>query len=115
VGNPCVNGTAPTQSGGLYCNVATQGAQIDNFALARKNNITLRLDELNSGISTLLQTASAAAQSTVFSTPPQYRFAIYSMDSLWQIGLWMRARLLFSICLFKWMVKMQKDILDGNR
>ena len=86
-GNPCVNGTAPTQSGGLYCDVATQGAQIDNYQLARNNNITLRLDELNSGISTLLQTAAAAAQSTVFSTPPQYRFAIYSMDSLWQIGL----------------------------
>ncbi len=63
------------------------GAQIDNYALARKNNITLRLDELNSGVSTLLQTASATAQSTVFATPPKYRFSIYSMDSLWQIGL----------------------------
>ena len=62
-------------------------AQIDNYALARKNNITLRLDELNTGISTLLQTASATAQSTVFATPPKYRFSIYSMDSLWQIGL----------------------------
>ena len=55
--------------------------------LARKNNITLRLDELNSGVSTLLQTASTTAQSTVFATPPKYRFSIYSMDSLWQIGL----------------------------
>ena len=63
------------------------GAQIDNYALARKNNITLRLDELNSGVSTLLQTASTTAQSTVFATPPKYRFSIYSMDSLWQIGL----------------------------
>ena len=61
--------------------------QIDNYALARKNNITLRLDELNSGVSTLLQTASATAGSTVFATPPKYRFSIYSMDSLWQIGL----------------------------
>ena len=86
-GNPCANGTAPTQSGGLYCNVATQGAQIDNYQLARNNSITLRLDELNSGISTLLQTASTTAQSTQFSTPPNYRFSIYSMDSLWSIGL----------------------------
>jgi Flp pilus assembly protein TadG len=86
-GNTCANGTAPSQSGGLYCDVGSQGAQIDNFQLARNNGITLRLDELNNGISTLLQTASATAQSTVFATPPQYRFAIYSMDSLWQIGL----------------------------
>jgi Flp pilus assembly protein TadG len=89
--NPCADGTSPTVTANnytnAYCNVSKHGAQLDNYALARKNNITLRLDELNSGISTLLQTASAAAQSTVFSTPPQYRFAIYSMDSLWSIGL----------------------------
>jgi hypothetical protein len=90
-GNPCANGTTPTQSSGsysnVYCNVAKQGAQIDNYQLARNNSITLRLDELNSGISTLLQTASSTAQSSQFSTPPQYRFSIYSMDSLWSIGL----------------------------
>ncbi len=86
-GNPCADGTAPDQSGGLYCDVAHHGAQIDNYALARNNNITLRLDELNSGVSTLLQTASSTAQSSQFSTPPQYRFSIYSMDSLWSIGL----------------------------
>ena len=86
-GNPCADGTAPDQNGGLYCDVAHHGAQIDNYALARNNNITLRLDELNSGVSTLLQTASSTAQSSQFSTPPQYRFSIYSMDSLWSIGL----------------------------
>ena len=93
-GNPCVDGTTPTLSspppstskGNSYCTTA-HGGQIDNYKLARNNNITLRLDELNNGISTLLQTASATAQSTVFATPPNYRFAIYSMDSLWQIGL----------------------------
>ena len=88
-GNPCTDGTSPTTSGtspsgktvtNAYC-ASKHGAQIDNYALARKNNITLRLDELNSGVSTLLQTASATAQSTVFATPPKYRFAIYSMDS----------------------------------
>ena len=71
----------------VYCNVAKQGAQIDNYQLARNNSITLRLDELNSGISTLLQTASSTAQSSQFATPPQYRFSIDSMDSLWSIGL----------------------------
>jgi Flp pilus assembly protein TadG len=90
-GNPCANGTTPTESSGgysnVYCNVAKQGAQIDNYQLARNNSITLRLDELNTGISTLLQTASTTAQSSQFSTPPQYRFSIYSMDSLWSIGL----------------------------
>jgi Flp pilus assembly protein TadG len=93
-GNPCTDGTTPTlnapppstTAGSLYCKTS-HGTQIDNYALARKNSITLRLDELNTGISTLLQTASATAQSTVFATPPKYRFSIYSMDSLWSIGL----------------------------
>jgi Flp pilus assembly protein TadG len=93
-GNPCTDGTTPTLSspppstakGNLYCATA-HGTQIDNYQVARNNHITLRLDELNSGISTLLQTASTTAQSTVFATPPKYRFSIYSMDSLWQIGL----------------------------
>ena len=87
VGNPCADGTAPTLSSAPYCNVSQHGAQIDNYALARKNKITLRLDELNAGVSTLLQTASTTAQSSQFSAPPQYRFSIYSMDSLWSIGL----------------------------
>ena len=93
-GNPCTDGTTPTlnapppstTAGSNYC-ATKHGTQIDNYQLARNNSITLRLDELNSGISTLLQTASATSQSTVFATPPKYRFAIYSMDSLWQIGL----------------------------
>ena len=36
------------------CDTTKHDAQLDNYALARKNNITLRLDELNSGVSTLL-------------------------------------------------------------
>jgi hypothetical protein len=85
-GNTCANGTAPTQSGNLYC-ATSQGAQIDNFQLARNNNITLRLDELNSAVSTLVQTAYSTANSAQFATPPTYRFSVYSMDSLWSIGL----------------------------
>ena len=93
-GNPCTDGTAPTlsspppstTSGSNYCKTS-HGTQIDNYALARKNSITLRLGRIEQRLSTLLQTASATAQSSVFATPPNYRFAIYSMDSLWKIGL----------------------------
>jgi Flp pilus assembly protein TadG len=93
-GNPCTDGTMPTlgspppstTKGVLYCDTP-HGTQIDNYKVARNNNITLRLDELNSGVSTLLQTASTASQSSMFATPPKYRFSIYSMDSLWQIGI----------------------------
>ena len=93
-GNSCADGTTPslsspppsTTKGTYYC-ATKHGAQIDNYTLARNNSITLRLDELNSGVSTLLQTALTTSQSTVFATPPKYQFAIYSMDSLWSIGL----------------------------
>ena len=60
--------------------------QLDNFAMARYYNIPLRLDELTSGVTTLMQTAANNASSGLWSTPPAYRFAAYSMDSLWQIG-----------------------------
>src|SRR6185437_13005013 len=96
--NPCADGTNPTLPtssitiGGVkytkaWCDASKGHLQLDNYALARKNGITLRLDELTSGVSTLLQTASTTSQSTVFATPPQYQFSIYSMDSLWSIGL----------------------------
>jgi hypothetical protein len=89
-GNPCSDGSAPTQSSGAYCaakNSAGQAiAQIDNFALARKNNITLKLDELSSGVTQLTQVASKYQTSAVWATPPQYRFAAYQMDTLWQVG-----------------------------
>jgi len=93
-GNPCTDGTTPTlnapppstTAGSNYC-ATKHGTQIDNYQLARNNSITLRIDELNTGVSTLLQTASTTSTSTTFATPPKYRFSIYSMDSLWQIGL----------------------------
>jgi Flp pilus assembly protein TadG len=96
--NPCVDGTSPTLPTSAitinsvkytkaWCDASKSHVQLDNYALARKNKITLRLDELNSGVSTLLQTASTTTASSEFATPPQYRFAIYSMDSLWSIGL----------------------------
>jgi Flp pilus assembly protein TadG len=97
--NPCADGTNPTLPSSTpitingvkylkaWCDASKGHVQLDNYALARKNNITLRLDELNGGVSTLLQTASTASQSSMFATPPKYRFSIYSLDSLWQISL----------------------------
>lgn len=84
VGNPCADGTMPGSNG--YCNVSAHGAQIDNFQLAHNNRITLRLDELTNGVSTLMTIAANTAASGQYVTPPNYRFAVYSMDSLWAIG-----------------------------
>jgi Flp pilus assembly protein TadG len=91
-GNPCLKGTTystPTVSSGgtpnAYCS-ASQGTQIDDYALARHNNIPLRLDALNTGIGDLM-TAASNAQQTAAGTPPIYQFAAYTMDSSWQIGM----------------------------
>ncbi len=91
-GNPCLKGTTystPTVSSGgtakSYCS-STQGAQIDNYALARRNGIQLRLDALSSGVSSLMSDAQTAQQNAA-STPPVYQFAAYTMDSAWQIGM----------------------------
>jgi Flp pilus assembly protein TadG len=64
----------------------TNKAQMDNFALSRHYGISLRLDELTTGISTMLNTAWSSQNSGLYSAPPKYRFAAYSMDSLWSIG-----------------------------
>jgi len=83
IGNPGANGQAPSNQG--YC-AKSQGAQIDNYTLARNSNITLRLDELTNAVSALMQTASTNSSSPIYSTPPAYRFAVNSMNSTWQIG-----------------------------
>ncbi len=95
-GNPCADGTAPSvtttapYSGGnppgtIYCNVAKHGAQIDNFQLAKNNGITLRLDELRTGVTDMMTLANNTATSGQWATPPAYRFAAYSMDTLYSI------------------------------
>ena len=86
--------TASMGSGGnTYCNVATQGPQIDNFAASRIGGtngngtpIQLRLDALSSGITDLMSDAQNA-QNMAVATPPVYQFAAYEMDSSWQIGM----------------------------
>ena len=89
VGNPCADGTSPNlktnmQSGGnAYCDTSRHGAQIDNYRLARNHSITLKLDVLNSAISTLMSTAQTTSNSTPYTPPPAYKFSISSMDLPW--------------------------------
>jgi Flp pilus assembly protein TadG len=93
-GNLCSDGSKPTVAAGStpkqYCaakNAANQPiTQIDDYAMARKNNITLRLDELTNGVTTLMQTAYSFQTTINPSNPPVYQFAAYSMDTLWSIG-----------------------------
>jgi Flp pilus assembly protein TadG len=90
-GNLCTDGSTPTIPNGTtpkqYCDTLRGKVQMDNYAMARYYNIPLRLDELTTGISTLMQTANSYRTSGIYATPPVYRFAAYSMDSLWQIGV----------------------------
>jgi Flp pilus assembly protein TadG len=86
-GNPCADGTLPTLSNGAYCDTSKGHYQIDDFALARLNGITLRLDELSNGVTTLMQTAQSYQNSGIYATPPVYQFAAYAMDSSWSIGI----------------------------
>ena len=100
-GNPCaktsgwtITYTTPTLNyaksgpGNAFC-AAWQGTQIDNYQLARNNNITLRLDELTSAVccssDSLMYTANAARNSSPNAIPPVYQFAVYSMDTLWSV------------------------------
>jgi Flp pilus assembly protein TadG len=93
-GNPCLKGSTystPTlnssmgNGGNTYC-ATSAGTQIDDFALARKNSIELRLDALNTGIGDLMTDAYTTQQNAA-SIPPVYQFAAYTMDSSWQIGM----------------------------
>jgi len=95
VGNPCLKGTTysnptlsspppSTSAGNSYC-ATSKGTQIDNYALAYHNGITLRLDSLKSAVTTLTNLASTTASSGQFATPPVYQFAAYTTNTLWNI------------------------------
>ncbi len=91
-GNPCLKGStystptvASSGTPNAYCS-ASQGTQIDDYALARHNSIPLRLDEISTGVGDLMSGAYNAQQ-TATGTPPIYQFAAYEMDSSWQIGM----------------------------
>jgi Flp pilus assembly protein TadG len=99
VGNPCYNAKTntystptlaspgSTQPGNSYCNTNTSAklTQIDNYALANQNNITLRLASLTTAVTALMGDASQYATSGQFATPPQYQFAAYSTNTLWNL------------------------------
>jgi Flp pilus assembly protein TadG len=74
-GNPCKSGTS-----GFNC------PQIDNYQLARNNNVTLRFDEVTSAITTLISTASTLQGE--MSPRPTYQFSVYSVDSPYTQGLY---------------------------
>ena len=61
--------------------------QMDDYQVARTNNIPLRIDELNSAVTTLMATAQSTESSSTQIPPPVYRFAAYSLDSTYAIGL----------------------------
>ena len=59
-GNPCLKGStystptvASSGTPNAYCS-ASQGTQIDDYALARHNSIPLRLDEISTGVGDLM-------------------------------------------------------------
>jgi Flp pilus assembly protein TadG len=88
-GNPYWNPKNTSQ----VCTGAPSGSknvgciQMDDYQLAKSNNITLRIDELNSAVTTLMSTAQATSNSSPQVPPPAYRFAAYSLDSTYAIGL----------------------------
>jgi Flp pilus assembly protein TadG len=86
----CSDGSSPTKatkSGKTTYYYCAIGQQIDDYQLAKNNNITLRIDELNTAVSTLMSTAQSTSNSSPQVPPPAYRFAAYSLDSTYAIGL----------------------------
>jgi hypothetical protein len=61
--------------------------QMDDYQVARANKIPLRIDELNSAVTTLMAKAQSTMTSSTQVPPPVYRFAAYSLDSTYAIGL----------------------------
>jgi Flp pilus assembly protein TadG len=84
----CSDGSSPTKatlSGKTTYYYCALGQQIDNYQVARNNSIELRLDALSAGVGTL--TTYAENFRTQQASPPTYKFAAYTMDSSWQIGM----------------------------
>jgi len=98
VGNPDTAGNAywnPKKTSQI-CTGAANGqwndpnpgcVQMDNYQVAKSNNITLRIDELNKAVTTLMTTAQTTTTTSPQVPPPAYRFAAYAMDSTYAIGL----------------------------
>ncbi len=76
---------ANANSSDIASNPVVNGQHIDNYQVARNNGITLRIDELNSGTTNLMATATSYANASA-GTKPSYRFAVDSMDSTYSLG-----------------------------
>jgi Flp pilus assembly protein TadG len=66
-------------------NPIVNGKYIDNYQVARNAGITLRIDELNTGVSGLLSDA-LDAQNRAPAPAPTYRFAVSALDSPFAVG-----------------------------
>ena len=75
-----VNGTAQATAS----SVPAGCVQMDNYALARSLNIPLRMDNLTSGMATLL--SDADTYRTRANPQPNYSFTVNTMDSLYTVG-----------------------------
>jgi len=69
------------------CNTAgADCVQADNFTVARLNNITLRVDEMTSAVTELLETAWNTENNPNLPNQPNYRFTINEMNSTYAVG-----------------------------
>ena len=66
-------------------NPIVNGKYIDNYQVARNAGITLRIDELNAGVSGLLSDA-LDEQNRAPAPAPTYRFAVTALDSPYAVG-----------------------------
>jgi Flp pilus assembly protein TadG len=81
------NNTSQTCTGAPSGNNNVGCVQMDDYQVARANSIPLRIDELNSAVTTLMATAQSTETSSTQIPPPVYRFAAFSIDSTYSIAL----------------------------
>jgi len=82
-GNPYVlQGTTTTCTQGSSSNCV----QADNYTVARLNGITLRVDEMTTAVTQLLQTAWNTENNPNLPTEPNYTFTINEMNNTYAVG-----------------------------
>ncbi len=59
---------------------------MDDYQAVRVNNIPLRIDELNTAVTTLMATAQTTQTASTRTPPPVHRFAANAVDSTYAIG-----------------------------
>jgi Flp pilus assembly protein TadG len=76
---------APGYAPQVVGNPIVGGGMIDNYAVARNNNVKLRIDEVTDAVGSLVSTATTLQSS--MATPPTYQFSVYSIDNQYSLGL----------------------------